>query len=170
MTILEDISMRASTFALLTLFPLLLAGAEPAPTLRVDGDLPQALTLTAEDLSKMPRAKAQTGEDDGVPVTYEGVALVDLLKRAGAPTGETLRGKALASYLVLKARDGYQVVLSLGEVDPAFGGQTVLVADHAEGKPLVSHMGPFRIVIPSDKRGARSVRMLTRIQLVRLRK
>lgn len=143
--------------------------AAPAATVAVTGDVPQSLTLTAADLARMPRTKAQMA-GEGETVTYEGVALAELLRRAGAPTGDALRGKALASYVLLEARDGYQVVLSLGEIDPMFTSQAVVVADSADGKPLVAHQGPFRIVIPSDKRGARSVRMLTRIQLVRLRK
>ena len=41
-----------------------------------------------------------------------------VLVRAGAPVGKNLRGNALATYVVAKAHDGYQVVYSLAELDP----------------------------------------------------
>jgi hypothetical protein len=57
------------------------------------------------------------------------------------------------------------------EVQWLAGGETpILVADKANGKPLFGENGAFRIVIPRDKPGARSVRMLTKIELVQVRK
>jgi len=50
---------------------------------------------------------------------YEGVRLSDLLAKAGVPLGEKLRGRALASYTVVQASDGYSVVYSIAEIDPA---------------------------------------------------
>lgn len=66
---------------------------------------------------------------------YEGVWLHEVLKRAGVPQGSELRGKALSSYVVAQAQDGYQVVFSLGELDPAFIDNEILLADTANGKP-----------------------------------
>jgi hypothetical protein len=44
------------------------------------------------------------------------------------------------------------------------------LADKANGKALFVENGAFRIVVPRDKRGARSVRMLTKIEVVQVRK
>ena len=101
---------------------------------------------------------------------YEGVLLRDILKRAGAPAEKDLRGKALAGYVPAKARDGYRVVFGLAEVAAQFGNQPVLVADARDGKPPNGSLGPVRLVCPSDKEGARSVRMLEALVVVRLRK
>jgi hypothetical protein len=68
------------------------------------------------------------------------------------------------------AGDGYQVVFSLGELDPALAGRDIIVADTADDKPLPDTQGPLRIVVPGDSRPARSVRMLERLQVVRVRK
>jgi hypothetical protein len=46
--------------------------------LKVEGAVATPLTLTAEDLAKMPRATA-TLTADGTTVTYEGVLLYDIL-------------------------------------------------------------------------------------------
>ena len=45
-----------------------------------------------------------------------------------------------------------------------------MVADKVDGKPLFAYQGPFRIVAPQDLAGARSIRMLERIEVVRLPK
>ncbi len=81
-----------------------------------------------------------------------------------------MRGAALSSYVVAKASDGYQVVFSLGELDPAMTDGQFLLADTADGKPMFAERGDFRIVIPTDKRGARSIRMLTELSVVQLRR
>jgi DMSO/TMAO reductase YedYZ molybdopterin-dependent catalytic subunit len=147
-----------------------LAVAQEAPaTIQVTGAVKQPLTLTADDLAKMPRATVKTS-NNGLETVYEGVWLYEVLKRAGAPLGGELRGKALTDYLFVEAKDGYQVVFSRAEVDPAFTDSEMLLADKADGKPLVGSQGPFRLVVAKDKPGARSVRMLTKIDVVQVRK
>jgi hypothetical protein len=148
-----------------------LAGAQPAsPVITIRGDIPAPLELKAEDLAKMPRETVSIPEQDGTKVDYEGVPLREILKRAGAPQGKDLRGKALASYVLAKAHDGYQVVFTLAEVDAAFADEKIVVADKRDGKPLFGYQGPFRLVCPGDKAGARSVRMLETLEIVRLQK
>jgi DMSO/TMAO reductase YedYZ molybdopterin-dependent catalytic subunit len=145
-----------------------LAAQEAPATIEVTGAVKQALKLTAEDLAKMPRASVKT-MSNGMETVYEGVWLHEVLKRAGVPQGEALRGKALSSYLLAQAQDGYQVVFSLGELDPAFIDNEILLADTANGKALFGAQGRFRLVVPKDKPGARSVRMLTKLEVVQLR-
>jgi DMSO/TMAO reductase YedYZ molybdopterin-dependent catalytic subunit len=147
----------------------MLAAQEPATNVQVTGAVKQPLTLSADDLARMPRASVTT-TSNGMQTKYEGVWLHEVLKRAGAPQGETLRGKALAGFVLAEAQDGYQVVFSLGELDPAFIDNEILLADTANGKPLFGAQGRFRLVVPKDKPGARSVRMLTKLEVVQLRK
>jgi hypothetical protein len=109
-------------------------------------------------------------DPDGTNVEYEGVLVREILKRAGAPLGKELRGKALASYLLVKARDGYEVVFTLAEVDSEFANERILVADKRAGKPLLGSQGPFRLIVANDKAGACSVRMLESLELVQLQK
>ena len=154
--------------ALLT--ALVLAQAQSPAVLAVQGDIPSPLSLTADDLAKMPRETASVPAPDGTKIVYEGVTLFDVLQKAGAPFGKQLRGKALASYVLAKGHDGYQVTFTLGELDPQFGNQSILLADKRDGKPLPDKQGPFRLVCPNDKEGARSVRMLETLEVVRLAK
>ena len=148
---------------------MLLPGQEAPATLAVSGAVKQPLTLSAADLAKMPRATVTT-INNGMETVYEGVWLHEILKKAGVPQGSELRGKALASYLLASASDGYQVLFSLGELDPAFIDNQILLADTANGKALFGAQGRFRLVVPKDKPGARSVRMLTKLEVVQVRK
>jgi len=152
-----------------TLAAALLCAQDAQPSIQVTGAVKQPLTLTADDLAKMPRAMVRT-TSNGMETVYEGVWLHEVLKKAGVPQGGELRGKALASYVLAEAQDGYQVVFSLGELDPAFIDNEILLADTANGQPLFGAQGRFRLVVPKDKPGARSVRMLTKLEVVQLRK
>ncbi len=141
-----------------------------APTaLSVAGDVTTPLTLSPADLKAMPRTTVEV-KDEGRMVTYEGVLVGEILKKAGVPLGENLRGNAVATYVTASAADGYQVVFSLAELDNAFTSNDILVADTIDGKPLFAYQGPWRIVAPKDSRGARSLRLLERLEVVRLRK
>ncbi len=149
-------------------------GQVPAPStapsaLAVNGDVATALSLTPSDLNSLPRTRVEVKDDDRT-VTYEGVLVGEILKRAGVPLGSELRGDAIATYVVASATDGYQVVFSIGELDPVFTSNDIIVADTIDGKPLFGYQGPLRIVAPRDTLGARSIRMLTRLEVVRLKK
>ena len=147
------------------------SGAVTAPlTLTVAGDVRTPLSLKPEELKAMPRTRVQVKDDDGRMVTYEGVLVGELLKRAGATVGTELRGNAMTTYVAARAGDGYQVVFSLAELDPAMAANEVIVADMVDGKPLFAYQGPLRIVAPKDSRPARSIRMLERLEVVRLKK
>lgn len=147
-----------------------LAQPPASATLTVSGDLPMPLKLTLADLAAMPRQTVKIPNPNGGDFAYEGVSLAEVLKRAGAPNGSSLRGNALASYVLAKASDGYQVVFTLGEIDASFGNTPILIADHRDGAPLSGNQGSLRLVVPNDHEGARSVRMLETLEFVRLKK
>ncbi len=140
------------TFALFIFF----AGLSFSQSLVVKGDVASPVTLKTEELASMPREKA--GE-------YEGVLLREVLKKAGAPLEGQLRKTALTTYVLATATDGYQVVFSLGELDASMGNEKIVVADKQNGNPI-----PLRLVCADDKVGARSVKMLETLEVVRLKK
>jgi DMSO/TMAO reductase YedYZ molybdopterin-dependent catalytic subunit len=150
---------------------MLLAPAVAAAqaTLQVTGSVSSPVLLTAADLKAMPRTTV-TLKQDGRDVKYEGVLVGAVLARAGATLGRDMTGAAVASYVVASASDGYRAVFSLAELDPEFTGSEIIVADTVDGKPLFDYQGPFRIVAPRDTRGARGVRMLQKLEVVRLPK
>jgi DMSO/TMAO reductase YedYZ molybdopterin-dependent catalytic subunit len=141
--------------------------AAPA-VLKVEGAVPTPLSLTAEDLAKLPRTTA-TLSADGTTTTYEGVLLYDILVKAGWQFGHGMTGKPMASYLIATGKDGYQVLFALPEIDPQFSGAKVIIADKADGAALPAREQPFRIVAPEDKMHARSIYSLVKLEVVRLR-
>ena len=66
----------------------------------------------------------------------------------------------------MDAADGYKVVIALPELDPEFTDRVILLADKANGHPLDTKDGPFRIVVPGEKRMARWVRQVTTLKVV----
>jgi DMSO/TMAO reductase YedYZ molybdopterin-dependent catalytic subunit len=136
--------------------------------LKISGSVETPLTLTAAELKKMPRKTLSVvNPHEKKTEVYEGVALAELLHRAGAPQGAQLRGPAMASYVLAEAADGYRVVFSLAELDSDFLESEVIVADTVDGGPLGPNQGPFRIVAPHDKRPARWIRMLKSLTVVK---
>jgi DMSO/TMAO reductase YedYZ molybdopterin-dependent catalytic subunit len=161
---------RTAVLALVLYLFACSAGAQQRATaIVVTGDVKQPLTLTAADLAKLPRA-AVTTRNNTITAAWEGVWLGEILKKAGVPLGSALRGKALTTYVAVSASDGYEVLFSLGELDPDMTDAQILVADTANGKSLIDEGESFRLVIPKDKEGARSVRMLTKIEVIQVRK
>ena len=143
----------------------------PAPTaeLKIVGGTSSPQIVTAADLQKMPRKTLKVVNPHNKKTeVYEGVPLEELLRRAGVPQGEQLRGPAMATYVVAEAGDGYRVVFSLAELDSGIVDGDVLLADTMDGAPLGANEGPFKLVAPHEKRPARWVRMLKSITVVRL--
>jgi hypothetical protein len=140
--------------------------ANPA-FLEISGDVshPQAFQEREWKALKHISISASNAHEKKAAV-YQGVPLLDLLQAAGVPTGENLRGKALATCIVVTASDGYKVTFSLAELDTGIGNRQVIVADSEDGQPLSATAGPLRLVVLEDKRPARWVRMVKTIRVV----
>ncbi|MBV8809210.1 MAG: molybdopterin-dependent oxidoreductase [Acidobacteriaceae bacterium] len=96
--------------------------------------------------------------------SYGGVLLWNLLTAAGIKTDPTRDGQF--QYVEITATDCYQVVLALGELDPNFGGEQVLVADSQNGSPLGPDSGFARIIVPGDKFGGRDTFWIRKIKVL----
>jgi len=143
-------------------------GTQAAPVaVKVEGEVSTPLRLTAAELQQFPRQTVVARAHDEKESRFEGVALFDVLKKAGLPTGNELRGKAVALYLVVEAADGYRAVFALPELDPAFTDRVILLADRRDGQVLSSRDGPLQIVVPREKRHARWVRQVIALRIGR---
>jgi len=111
----------------------------------------QPTVLARADIEALPHIKVATSVS-GTPTTFEGVSVKAVLEKAGVGFGETLKGKRLASCLLVEAADGYRVVIALPELDPAFNDKQIVLAFLKDGKPLDDKEGPYRIVIPDEKK------------------
>jgi hypothetical protein len=150
-------------------FPLLLSLTLQAALLQcqqltIQPEAGKQTVLSRADIEALPHTKITTGAADS-PVTFDVVLLKSVLERAGV-TFDKLSGKRLASCLLVEAADGYHVVIALPELDPAFTDKQIYLAFLKNGKPLDEKEGPYRIVIPDEKRMARWVRQVTTLKIV----
>jgi len=140
------------------------AGAQDLALTGLNG---QTATLSEAQIAAMPHM-ALTVSVEGKTTTFSGVPLSSLLALVGAPSGKALKGPDLADVVVVSAKDGYIVALSLAETDPMVRKEAILLADRADGAALPAGQGPYRLVIEGDLRGARMARMVTGISVKRL--
>lgn len=141
------------------------AGVASAQDITVQDGSSAPVKISAAEIAAMPHQSA-TVENHDRKFTYEGVPLRLVLEKAGVTFGESIRGKRLASYLLVQAADGYRVVFALPELDPGFTDRVILVADRADGHPLDSKIGPYRLVVPGEKRMARAARQVTTLKIL----
>ena len=126
---------------------------------------PLAVPLDETALAALPRTAVIVTEH-GKTLTCAGVSLSALLTQAGALSAEPRDGPALASYVLVTARDGYRAVYSLAELEPTLGNHKALLVDRCEGKPLSDDDGPLRLIAPEESRPARWVRQVHSITVV----
>jgi DMSO/TMAO reductase YedYZ molybdopterin-dependent catalytic subunit len=120
------------------------ASAQRAPDvlLSIGGEVGQPLKLTRADLDKFARQTIRAKDHDGKEYKYEGVAVREILEKAGLKFGDALRGKALATYVLIEATDGYQAVYALPEFDPPTNDRLILLADRQTAQLLPTRQAP----------------------------
>ena len=113
--------------------------------------------LQKKDMAIFRRVSTEMTDRDGKVHRYAGIAVSDILQKAGLAMGKQLHGENLAQYMLAKAGDGYTVAFSLAELDSSFAEKTIILADEVDGAPLPNGKGPFRIIVPGEKKPARSL-------------
>jgi DMSO/TMAO reductase YedYZ molybdopterin-dependent catalytic subunit len=136
-------------------------------SLELRGDLPNPRRIDASDLQKLPRAETHTTDthNPGKASVYAGTPLVDVLKAGGLVLDSGMPGirETVTVTVLIEAADGYRAVFSLAELNPELTDRVVLLADTKDGQPLPPQEGPFRIIVPGEKRPVRWVRQVRTI-------
>jgi hypothetical protein len=127
----------------------------------IGGDIPDPRTVDSAAFAALPHADVKATGHDGIPATYRGVRMSDVLALGGLTFGESLGGPRMATYVVVSASDGYRAVFAMPELDSGFRDGGVYIADQKDGRALSSEEGPYRVVVPGEKRPARWVREMT---------
>lgn len=141
-------------------------GDRPEPSLEIMDSGGSTRQVGPAILDRLPRVEqtvafmSSKGEQSG---RFEGVLLWDLLLNLGLVRQPSSHAD-LQRIFVVTGRDGYAVAFSLGEIIPDLGGKTVMVAERVDGR-AVPDQGGLRLIVPGDKRGARNVRALAKIEL-----
>jgi DMSO/TMAO reductase YedYZ molybdopterin-dependent catalytic subunit len=140
--------------------------SQPKAAFTVEGEVQRTLKLSIDELAKLKNSEVKSKDRDGKEHVYKGVMLAAILDSAGVTLGKDLRGENLAKYIVVKATDGYEIIFSLPEIDSEFTENVVLLAYQVDGKPLAANEGPFRLVVPKDKKHARWIRQVSSIKVM----
>jgi hypothetical protein len=149
---------------LVTVVVLLQANVTGQQIIRVGGDVPQRLTVSQAEFGSM-RHQAVTNESEPQKGVFGGVALIDLLKRAGVPAGDELDDEHLTRCAIVTGADGTQVTFSIAELDGGFTDRVVLVADTKDGKPLAADAGPYQLIVPGEKRQSRWIKRVIAVDV-----
>ena len=157
---------RSAVLFAVSLALILSSTAAPCQQLTVQPDTGKPVVFSRSDLEELPTVDVTTADHSGTAVKFTGVSLKSVLEKAGVTFGESLKGKRLASCLLVEAADGYRAVIALPELDPAFSDKQILLVFQRNGRPLDEKEGPYRIVIPDEKRMARWVRQATTLKIV----
>ena len=141
--------------------------AQPVASLELIGPRGIVRTVTATELASMPHREV-SAKAHAVSGRFSGVLLPDLLRLVDMPRGDSLRGPALATYVLIEAADGYRALFAVAELDAGFTDRVVLLADGKDGATLAAKDGPFQLIVPDEKRPARWVRQVRRIRVVQI--
>jgi hypothetical protein len=144
---------------------LLSAALAQCQQLTIQTENGKQTVLTRSAIEFLPHVKVTTHGSE-TSAMFEGVELRAALEKAGVEFGHSMRGKRMASCLLVEAADGYRVVIALPEIDPDFNDKQVMLAFSQDGKPLDAKEGPYRVVIPDEKRMARWVKPITTLKIV----
>jgi len=158
------------TLTRLAVVVTLLCGAlgARAQTIELVGADGQTRAIGLDDLRKLAPREVTANDPHGKqPAKYRGTALWDVLSLAGVAHDAPLARETLAATVRVDATDRYQVAFSLAELDPATGSSDALLVWERDGGPLDAPSAPYRLVVPTDKRGARWVRQVVRIRIER---
>ena len=140
------------------------ASPQSGNLLDLRGDLPNPRQIDASELHKLPWANASTSDprQPGKEMVYSGTPLLEALKAGGLVFDSGMAGlrDAVKMTVIVEAADGYKAAFSMAELDPELTDRAILLADIRDGQPLPLGEGPFRIIVPGEKRPARWVRQV----------
>jgi DMSO/TMAO reductase YedYZ molybdopterin-dependent catalytic subunit len=108
------------------------------------------------------KARTTDPHDQGKEIVYSGTPLMEVLKAGGLLLDSGMAGirETVTMTVLVEATDGYRAVFSLAELDPELTDRVILLADTKDGQPLPPREGPFRIIVPGEKRPALTSRTL----------
>ena len=162
---------RGLTVALAVLSASIATSARAVPlSFTVAGQVGATTTDTAASLQALPQStQAVTYRAGGSTVadTFTGPTLWNVLQGAGGITvNPANKNDILRQYVVATGADGYETVISAGEISPRFGNRQDLVATSDTLNQLPTPNGFARIVATGDVQGGRYVSNLTNLAVL----
>jgi hypothetical protein len=126
----------------------------------------KAIYLTEGDLCRLP-PQTVIAIDYGMPTTFEGVLLKDVIAKPDLPFADKSHSTAASYSLVAEGKDGYRAVFSWAELSSTDMGEALYLVTKRDGRPLSAIDGPFLLVVPG--RNDRWVRQLTALEIQQMK-
>ena len=138
---------RTAWFLVTTLTAAMAATAAPAQAPRTPKAFPpdigpailtltgvggKSIEITVADMANFPQHTIKSAEH-GVPVSFDGGLLKDVLSRVDLPLGDEFHKTAASYYLVVEAADGYRAVFAWAELDSTFMEKPVYLVVRRDG-------------------------------------
>jgi len=145
--------------------------ADPAVNsygIAVKGGVDQPRTLTLADLQREKQTTVTISQHTGhgtLAGTFTGVPLWTVLQEAGVMLDKGRKNDLIHHTVTVTGSDGYNAVLSLGEIAPEIGDDQAMIALAQDSKPLQNGQGFARLIIPGDKAASRAVSAITTIEV-----
>jgi len=146
-----------------------------APALQVEGDLVKPVAFSQEELVKLGSVniewKDKKGEHKGSGVRLDKVLLAAGFNEgaSGPKVDPKVKHEGLRSTVIALAPDGFKAVFSMGELLETLGATSAFVVWEMDGKPLPADVGPFRLIVTSDKGSSRSIYQLATLRVIDLK-
>lgn len=146
-----------------------------APTLQIEGDLVKPAAFTQAELTKLGSVSVEWKDKKGEH-TGAGVRLDKVLLAAGFTEGASgpkvdpkVKHEGLRAAVIALAPDGFKAVFSVGELLETLGATSAYVVWEMDGKALPADLGPFRLIVTSDKGSSRSIYQLATVRVIDLK-
>lgn len=147
---------------------LLLLFATPALAegVAISGALESPLNMTVSELAALAQTEVKTDFITGNRkeiASYKGPLLWSVLQKA------VLKDKGknphLHHMLLMRAKDGYLIAMSMSELHPDYGNVAAILALTRDGAPVQDGV---RMIVSGDKHGGRAVRDIASIEIIRI--
>ena len=127
----------------------LLAEASAPPALKMPGKADQS--INPEFLLGRDQRDVRLEDSKGNVTVYHGMPLLEVLEKGGLDV-RTMAGERqyVAAVVSARARDGYTVVFSVGELCAGRANPRIFLVSETAAGPLPENEGPVRLVVYGD--------------------
>jgi len=131
----------------------------------VDGSVARPTLFSVADLAALPGHSLDVSWSTTKGGTQHhaeaGPLLIDVLAKVGPRFDTRVKNGELRDFVVVTGSDGYEAVLSWGEIARTLGNRLALLSLKEDGVVLAAP----RLVIPGDVLGGRDVSQVVHVQL-----
>jgi hypothetical protein len=137
----------------------------PVGSVVVDGSVDRPTVFSVADLAALPSHSLDVSSSTRSGGTRHhveaGPLLVDVLAKVGPRFDRKVKNGELRDFVVVTGADGYEAVLSYGEIAPTFGNRPAVLSLKEDGVVLAAP----RLVIPGDVLAGRDVSQVVHVEL-----